>query len=66
MSARYNKPIYSGGKSTCTRCGRPKIRVTPPKDGERNRYPRTVRAGCAQGGDCVYATEAVAHGWSSQ
>ena len=42
----HNKPVNSGGKSVCKHCKQPKVRVSPPKNGDVNRFPRTVRSGC--------------------
>ena len=61
-----NKPIRSGGISRCVKCGARKTRTVPPKhpDGT-NKFPRTVRAGCSDGGEHRFATQEVYRGWSS-
>ena len=60
----YRKPVASGGVSRCRHCGKDKVRVTPPKRDGGNLYPRTVRSGCPNGGEHLYETELVAHGWT--
>lgn len=58
----YNKPVSSGGRSTCIHCGVAKIRRPPDPNAKS---PRTIREGCKVNGLHVWATEAVSHGWSA-
>ena len=57
----HNKPVRGGGISKCQHCGQSKVRVSPPKNGDVNKYPRTVRSGCKShpSTEHSYATERV-------